>query len=366
ATTHHTRERIFGDDHRQPGFFLQQTIQVAQQCTAARQGNALVGDVGAQLGRRLFEAGLDRRDDLVERIGERFEDFVGGNREAARHALGKVAPLDLEFLDFGTREGRTDFFLDELGRRFTDQHAVVATDVIDDGFVELVAAHPYGTLVDHAAERDDGHFRGAPADVHDHRAAGIRHREPGTDGGGHGFFDQVNLTGARTQSRFADGATLDLGRTAGHANDDARAGREHTARMHHANELLEHLLGHREVGDDTVLHGPNGFYIAWYAAQHLLGLAANCLNDLLAAGTAFLADGNHRWLVEHDTLAPNINQGVGGTEVDRHIAGKITAEESEHGVWDLYVENSVCPGRNVLPRVMGRQQRGRTIRSNKE
>src|SRR5690606_20139792 len=109
---------------------------------------------------------------------------------------------------------------------------------------------------------------------------------------------------------------------------------EHAARVDHANELLEHLLGHGEVGNDAVFHGADRFNIARHPAQHLLGLAPDCLNDLLAAWPAFLADGNHRRFIEHDTFAPNVNQGVGGTEVDRHIAGEITAEKSEHGVWD--------------------------------
>ena len=101
--------------------------------------------------------------------------------------------------------------------------------------------------------------------------------------------------------------------------------------MHHADELLEHLLGNREVGNDAVFHGADRLDVARDPTQHLLGLAADGLDDLLATGAALLADGHDRRLVENDTLAPDVNQGIGGTEVDRHIAGEITAEESEHG-----------------------------------
>src|SRR5258708_29873641 len=36
------------------------------------------------------------------------------------------------------------------------------------------------------------------------------------------------------------------------ADDDARAGREHRARMHHLDELLDHLLRDDEVGNHAV------------------------------------------------------------------------------------------------------------------
>src|SRR5438105_8597704 len=66
---HHARERIVGDDHRQPGFLHQQPVEVAQQRAAAREHHAFFGDVGAELGRGLLERGLDRGDDLIERLG---------------------------------------------------------------------------------------------------------------------------------------------------------------------------------------------------------------------------------------------------------------------------------------------------------
>ena len=100
--------------------------------------------------------------------------------------------------------------------------------------------------------------------------------------------------------------------------------------MHHADELLEHLLGDREVGDDAVFHGTNRFDVARDAAKHLLGFATDGLNDLLAARAAVMANRDNRGFVEHNALATDINQRVGGTEVDRHIAGKVTTQESEH------------------------------------
>ena len=66
-------------------------------------------------------------------------------------------------------------------------------------------------------------------------------------------------------------------------------------------------------------------------AEHLLRCQADCLDRLLAVGPAFLADRDHRRLVEDDALAAHVDQRVGGAEVDREIGGEIAAKESEHG-----------------------------------
>src|SRR5438105_13317883 len=71
---HDAGERVVGNDDRQSGFFHEQPVEIAQQRAAAGQHHALLGDVGAELWRRLLERGLHRRDDLVERLGERFEN----------------------------------------------------------------------------------------------------------------------------------------------------------------------------------------------------------------------------------------------------------------------------------------------------
>jgi hypothetical protein len=54
------------------------------------------------------------------------------------------------------------------------------------------------------------------------------------------------------------------------------------ARVHHADELLEHLLGDGEVGDHAVLHRADGLDVARHLAQHGLGFVAHGLDGLLA------------------------------------------------------------------------------------
>src|SRR5699024_9127212 len=204
-------------------------------------------------------------------------------------------------------------------------------NVIDDGFIELVTANPHGALVHHAPKRDDGHFRCATANITHHGTAGIRYRQARADGGGHGFFDQIELAVSCHERRFANSPALDLGGAAGNTDNDARTGRKHAARMHHANELLEHLLGDREVRNDAVFHGARCLDVARYPPQHLLGLVTDRLDDLLATGAAIVPDGNHGRVVYHNAFAAYINERIGRAQINGHVAGKVTTKETEHG-----------------------------------
>src|SRR6185312_634827 len=101
-------------------------------------------------------------------------------------------------------------------------------------------------------------------------------------------------------------AALDLRRAAGHAEDDAWARREQLVVVHLLDELLEHLLGDGEVGDHAVLHRADGDDVARRLAEHQLRVLADRLDGLLAARARFLADGDHRGLVQHDALAADV------------------------------------------------------------
>ena len=60
--------------------------------------------------------------------------------------------------------------------------------------------------------------------------------------------------------------------------------------MHLLDELLEHLLGDGEIGDDAVLHRADGDDVAGRLAQHHLRFLAHRLDGLLAVGAALVAD----------------------------------------------------------------------------
>src|SRR5690606_14992094 len=100
AAAHNAREGIFSHDNRQAGFLLEQPVEIVQQGPPAGERNTLVRDIGTKLRWRLLQCRLDGGHDLVERIGERFENFVGRYRETAGNTLGKIAALDLDLADF--------------------------------------------------------------------------------------------------------------------------------------------------------------------------------------------------------------------------------------------------------------------------
>jgi hypothetical protein len=106
--------------------------------------------------------------------------------------------------------------------------------------------------------------------------------------------------------------------------------------VHHLDELLEHLLGDGEVGDHAVLHRADGLDVAGHLAEHGLGFLAHRLDGLFAVGAAFVADRDHRGLVEHDALAAHVDQGVGGAEVDGEVGRKLPTEGFKHGAKVLW------------------------------
>jgi hypothetical protein len=115
---------------------------------------------------------------------------------------------------------RTDPLLDVLGGVLADQHAVVAADVVHDRLVELVAADPHRTCIDHAAERDDTDFGRPATDVDDHRPGRLGDRQAGADRCCHRLLDQEDLARTGADRRLADGPPLDLRRARRHADDD--------------------------------------------------------------------------------------------------------------------------------------------------
>ena len=88
--------------------------------------------------------------------------------------------------------------------------------------------------------------------------------------------------------------------------------------MHFADKVLEHFFGNGEVGDHTVLHGPNGRDMPGGAAQHVLGFSTHCF-DLLATAARFLTNRHHRWLIEHDAAATHVNQRICRAQINRQV-----------------------------------------------
>ena len=85
-------------------------------------------------------------------------------------------------------------------------------------------------------------------------------------------------------------------------------------------EVVQHLLGVLEVGDDPVLHGADGDDVPGRPAEHLLRLLAHRLHP-----PRLLVHGDDGGLADHDSLAPGVDQGVRGAQID----GEVVREEAE-------------------------------------
>ena len=166
---------------------------------------------------------------------------------------------------------------------------------------------------DDAAEGDDRDLGGAAADVDDHVAGGLVHGEPGADRGGHRLLDDVDPAGAGLVAGLLDGALLDGGDAARHADDHPGLG-EVAAAVHLLDEEPQHLLGRLEVGDDAVLERPDRGDVVGGAPDHPLGLVAD--GEDLAGGGVERDDAG---LVEQHALAADVDEGVGGAEVHGHV-----------------------------------------------
>ena len=190
---------------------------------------------------------------------------------------------------------------------------MLAADVLDDRFVELVACDLDGGGFHHAGQRDHGHIGGAAADVHDHVAVRQGDIDAGADGGCHRFLDQVDLSGASLDAGVNNGTFLDLRDAGGNADD--QTGLEEMGGSHLVDEFPQHPLGHVIVGNDAFPQGADGDDVAGGTTQHIL-----CLGTNFEQLTRILINGDHGRFPQDDALALHINQNRSSTQIDTNIS----------------------------------------------
>src|SRR2546426_2811033 len=305
------------------GLLAEALVEVLELRAAAGQDDSLVHDVRGQLRGGLLQSDAHGLNDVGDRFRERLADLLIGNHQGLGYALHKVAPFDLHRQLLVERERRADVDLDLLRGALADQQVVLALDVLDDVLVHAVARDAHRSRVDDPGHRDHRDVRRPPADVHDHVARRLSDWKTRPDRRGHRLLDEVDLGSLRPVRAVLDRALLDLGDIGGNADDDARPYAQ-GAVVRLLDEVIEHLLRVLEVGDDAVLHRPDGADVRRCAAQHLL----RPLADRLDASRS-LIDGDDRGLAQDDPLALRVDQRGGGSEVD----GKIVREETEHRPW---------------------------------
>ena len=115
---------------------------------------------------------------------------------------------------------------------------------------------------------------------------------------------------------IADRAAFDRGRTRGDADRDFGVAEQAPLAVHLADEVLDHLFGHVEIGDHAVAQRADGLDAVGRLAHHHLGIVTHGLDALHAVDRL---ERNHARFVQDDTLVLHVNQRVGGAEVDRHV-----------------------------------------------
>ena len=170
------------------------------------------------------------------------------------------------------------------------------------------------------AERDNGYFGGATADVYNHTADRLVDGQTGPNRGGHRFFDHVGFAGPGVKPGLAGGAFFYLGYTAGDAYDNPGVRPDNGLGMHLADKFLEHFLGDVKVRNYAVAQRTDRHDVRRGFPCHGLGIRPDSFDIF---GPAVYCDVAR--LTDYDAFSAHVDQCVSRTQVNT----KIAAEYSE-------------------------------------
>ena len=107
-TERHGVQRIVGDDDGHAGLVFETGIEAMEISATAGQDDALLHDVGRQLGRRLVEGDLHGVDDGRDGLFDGLADLLGGRDDGLGQAGDEVATANLGVELFFEGPRRTD------------------------------------------------------------------------------------------------------------------------------------------------------------------------------------------------------------------------------------------------------------------
>ena len=128
------------------------------------------------------------------------------------------------------------------------------------------------------------------------------------------LLNQVHAASSRRFRGFLDGPAFHFRNAGGNGDEHARLDQVIPGRGFF-NEVTEHFLRDVEVGDDAVLQRPDGRDGAGGAAQHSLGFVPHGQNLVSL-------DGDNRGLSQNDALVLDVDQRVGGAQVNANVIGE--------------------------------------------
>ena len=113
---------------------------------------------------------------------------------------------------------------------------------------------------------------------------------------------------------FLDGPAFHFRNAGGDGDEHARLNQVVPGRGFF-DEVAEHFLRDVEIGDDAVLQRPDGRDGAGCSAQHALGFVSHGQNLVPL-------DSDDRRLAQNDALVLDVDQGVGGAQVNANVIGE--------------------------------------------
>ena len=184
-----------------------------------------------------------------------------------------------------------------------------------NSFIKTIASKTQRRRSYDTAQRNDGNFSGAAADVNNHRAGRLGYRQVSAHGSSHRLFDKVCLASARLNGGLENSALLYRSGTTRNAYHDTRLWLPRiTTRSCFVNKRGDHGLRHVIVCDNAIVQRMLCRKSVWRMVDHVLCFMTNSKN---AVGAAL--DGNNRRLVDNDTLPRDGYECIGGAKVDSHV-----------------------------------------------
>jgi len=190
--------------------------------------------------------------------------------------------------------------------------------VLDNGFVEFVAADADRIRDDHIAEGDDADFGRAAADVAYHVTGRLEDRNFGTDRSGSRLRNRFDLFCAGTESGFDNCSSFDIGDTRGYADSHAHGAEKLMTGGDLRDKIFYHFFGAVDIGDDAVCKRTDCDDAARRFVEHAFRFGTHGSDALCP-----FFDGDDGRFVYDDALAAHVDQRIAGTEIDADVDRKI-------------------------------------------
>ena len=241
----------------------------------AGQHDAAINDVGCQLRRGAFERALHRFNNHVEGLSDGLTKIPGLELNRARQTRQQVQATHIHhrLIEVVVWECGTDSNLDVFCGALTHHQVVNLFEMDTDRIADFITGNANGFTQHSATKAEHRHFGGSTADIHNHRANWLSHRQTSTNRRGHGLIDEMHFPGTG-QAGLTHGAALHTGDTAGDPHHQAW-GNDSAPLIAFLNEAFEHLLSRIKISDHAITQGPHRTNVPGRTAEHQLCFITN-------------------------------------------------------------------------------------------